>query len=197
MAVFVLERHDQMNPTEKQILYANAIADALGIERCEGDLFSFQEYISQHKSEYESSKGYRNRRINEEIKWIAENPYRKRVPSEKFIRFICDNYYNSFGCYALLDDDYNVLYIGKSTHLGARVFSSFYERDKGDVEYIALLPLASKTDMNIMELVLIAKYKPKYNIDSKEDDESIMFPSPVTVENDFRKYKIELREENL
>ena len=82
------------------------------------------------------------------------------------------------GVYLMKDSDGNVVYIGKAKNLRSRVQSYF--REKGDGRYsvavlrdkvksVEYLTTASDKEALLLEDKLIKQYKPKYNIDLKDD----------------------------
>ncbi len=82
------------------------------------------------------------------------------------------------GIYKFLDEDGNVLYIGKALNLKSRV-SSYFRSDHKDRPYLfKMIPLINKietivteneVESTILESALIKKYKPKFNIEFKDD----------------------------
>ena len=74
---------------------------------------------------------------------------------------------NLFGIYYLYDKDKNLIYIGKSEHLGKRIITSYEYRE---AKYYKYSVLNNKSDMHILEIYLIAKYKPEKNADCKSLD---------------------------
>ena len=71
------------------------------------------------------------------------------------------------GLYYLYDKDKELIYIGKSVNLGVRMLES---AKFDDVKYCKFSIVNNKSDMSILEVYLISKYKPKYNKDLKYDD---------------------------
>ncbi len=82
------------------------------------------------------------------------------------------------GVYLMKDDEGNVIYIGKAKNLRSRVQSYF--REKGDGRYsVSILKdkvknvdyITTETDKEalLLEDKLIKQYKPKYNVDLKDD----------------------------
>lgn len=80
------------------------------------------------------------------------------------------------GCYLMKDKDNNIIYVGKAKNLKRRVSSYFNKVHTGktkalvdnicDFEYIIT---NSETESLILEINLIKKYNPKYNILLKDD----------------------------
>lgn len=82
------------------------------------------------------------------------------------------------GCYLFKDKKGKVIYIGKAKNLQARVRSYFTNRDDGRYLYpqlinaihdIEVILVENETEALILENNLIKQYKPKYNIDLKDD----------------------------
>lgn len=83
---------------------------------------------------------------------------------------------NNPGCYLMKDKDNNVIYVGKAKNLKKRVSSYFNKIHTGktyvlvsnicDFEYIVT---NTETESLILEINLIKKYNPKYNILLKDD----------------------------
>lgn len=81
-------------------------------------------------------------------------------------------------CIYMLCDMEEVVYVGKSIAVSGRL----HTHKKSDKLYdsFVLVEVDNQADMHILELVLINKYKPRYNIDSKSEDEmtiKIIFPN--------------------
>ena len=80
------------------------------------------------------------------------------------------------GCYLMKDKDGNVIYVGKAKNLKRRVSSYFNRTHEGktkrlvddicDFEYIVV---SSNTESLVLEINLIKKYDPKYNILLRDD----------------------------
>jgi excinuclease UvrABC nuclease subunit len=89
-----------------------------------------------------------------------------------------DNLPLKTGIYKFLDDKNNILYIGKALNLRARVSSYFREKHYDRPHIIKMVPLIKRVETIItendiesiiLEAALIKKYKPKFNILSKDD----------------------------
>lgn len=81
-------------------------------------------------------------------------------------------------CIYMLCDMEEVVYVGKSVAISGRL----HTHKKSDKLYdsFVLVEVVNQADMHILELVLINKYKPRYNIGSKSEDEmtiKIAFPN--------------------
>src|SRR5699024_726573 len=80
------------------------------------------------------------------------------------------------GCYLMKDKHETVMYVGKSKAMKNRVWSYFLttndqktqrlEKEIDDFEYIVT---SSEIETLIMEMKLIKKYDPKYNVMLKDD----------------------------
>lgn len=88
--------------------------------------------------------------------------------------YVFQKYKNIHGLYFLLNDQEKIGYIGKSTNLGDRIFTSITDSKivlSSDKEYFIDVYLTnSKSDMTVYEQYYISKHKPKFNKDSKYDD---------------------------
>ena len=74
---------------------------------------------------------------------------------------------DNIGCYFIYDNDGEIVYIGKSnSNLYERSCTSAQERTKGNFSKIELYSMPTHADTNIYEMYFIAKYCPKFNIDS-------------------------------
>lgn len=102
---------------------------------------------------------------------------------------------NNYGCYIIydLDNPNEVVYVGKSNaNLFRRSYESAKDRTGNRFSKIELLEMPSHADTNIYEMYYIAKYKPKYNIDSTcEDSPSFEMP------NIANKYELNMLSEEL
>lgn len=72
------------------------------------------------------------------------------------------------GIYLLCDSE-EVVYVGKSTSINGRL--NTHKASDKLFDSAVVFEVNNIADMHILELVLINKYKPKYNIDSKSEDE--------------------------
>lgn len=81
----------------------------------------------------------------------------------------------SFYVYRFLDENQNVIYIGKTRQLRNRVWQHLH--NKSNIPYegikqvynIEYIEFETECDMSIVEIYLINYYKPQYNTDSKGD----------------------------
>ena len=98
------------------------------------------------------------------------------TPSKR-IQEILENLPNRPGVYIHKDEDGDILYIGKSVNLRARVRSYFannvdsyktrhLRRRIADVEIITT---DSELEALLLEMTLIKKHKPRYNVRIKDD----------------------------
>ena len=94
------------------------------------------------------------------------------------------------GLYAFVDIDGTILYICKSKNLAQRIPQSYGERwgdfdtDGAFVDEIRYYP-ARESDIGILEMYLISKYKPEYNRDGKTEETTTIFKSDLDIERDF------------
>lgn len=76
--------------------------------------------------------------------------------------------HNKSGIYYLYDFTKALIYIGKSKNLASRICSSYRERR---ATYFRYSLVENLSDMSILEIYLISKYKPKLNTESKSKDD--------------------------
>ena len=92
-------------------------------------------------------------------------PVSRSFNVETIDRLICVS-----GVYAIFDKDKNILYVGRSTNLADRIYSSVckvvrtYGADGVDnVKYFSYVAIPNTGDMCIYEIYFITKYRPKFN----------------------------------
>ncbi len=82
------------------------------------------------------------------------------------------------GVYKFLDKQNEVLYVGKALNLKSRISSYFRENHYDRPQIIKMIPLIEKietieteneVESMILEAALIKKYKPKFNVEFKDD----------------------------
>ena len=85
-------------------------------------------------------------------------------------------YPNKSGCYLMKDKNDIVIYIGKAKNLNKRINSYFNKIQTGktlmlvnNIKNIEYIITNSELEALILEINLIKKYKPKYNILLKDD----------------------------
>lgn len=72
------------------------------------------------------------------------------------------------GIYILYNELGEAVYVGKSIDLGKRIETSAQSKDVHSFKFI---PIENRSDMDIVEVYLICRYKPTYNKDCIRDDE--------------------------
>jgi excinuclease ABC subunit C len=96
----------------------------------------------------------------------------------KKIQRILENIPVKTGIYKFYDNKKNVLYVGKALNLRARVNSYFRETHVDRPHILKMLPLIddvetivteNEVESLILESALIKKYKPKFNVELKDD----------------------------
>lgn len=81
----------------------------------------------------------------------------------------------SYCVYRILDKDNNILYIGKSEQLETRIKNHIRGRSnltkecRDKIARVEYLEFYGESDMSIFEIYAICYYKPKYNIENKDD----------------------------
>lgn len=169
--------------TEKQLSYAYAIADELGLNRPLDDFKECQIFISTHKEEYD--RAIRVTSIGcYDFKRLAD------CIGKYTFEWMIDNLFHKAGIYCFAHDK-QILYIGKSINLADRIAESYYERSRyGDINRILYYITPTKSDAHILEIVLIAENKPPLNSDCKTDDYPKLFQSNIDIFRDFKEIKI-------
>ena len=90
---------------------------------------------------------------------------------------ILDTLPNKTGCYLMKNEDGQVIYVGKAVNLRARVRSYFHGNQEhprtiqlvkniADIEWIVV---GSELEALILEMNLIKKHRPRYNVRMKDD----------------------------
>jgi excinuclease ABC subunit C len=96
----------------------------------------------------------------------------------KSIKKQLENTPRKTGIYKFFDQKNNILYIGKALNLKARVSSYFRDEHHDRPQIIKMIPLITKietivteneVESMILESALIKKYKPKFNVEFKDD----------------------------
>lgn len=171
--------------TPRQIDYANAISDTLNL----GIAFDFDspknevhDFINLYKEDYQKSI-YGIRR---EEKYGKEfNPAVLRS-DETTYNFLINNLWGKHGLYAFIDDKDEVVYIGKSVNLFDRIPSSFNERRKSaNMRQIRFFIEDNMSNVDILEIILIAEYSPRLNCESKRKEKPTLFHSGLDIMRDF------------
>ena len=94
------------------------------------------------------------------------------------IRAILDSLPKKTGCYLMKDNQGNVIYIGKAVNLRSRVRSYFHSSAQHDLKTKALVAniddiewivVASELEALILEMNLIKKHRPHFNVRLKDD----------------------------
>ena len=150
--------------TENQIPFATAIAERLCIPKPNyNDFYETQGFISTNFDSFYLEK--------------HQTLLRKRGlrTTYEFDR-ITKNLGNAHGIYCLFDGD-DLLYIGISQTLGKRMTDSISEKNlRGSmINKIAYHITETYSDMRILEIALIAKYKPHLNKEYKFDGTPTIF----------------------
>jgi len=94
------------------------------------------------------------------------------------IRAILDSLPNKTGCYLMKDNQGKVIYIGKAVNLRSRVRSYFHTSAQNDLKTMTLVAniddiewivVASELEALILEMNLIKKHRPHFNVRLKDD----------------------------
>ena len=108
--------------------------------------------------------------------------------------------------YKMFDNDNNLLYIGKTHNFYARMNAHFSAETlkkqpwKQEVYKVEVIELYNQYDIDIVEIYLIGKEKPKYNIDRVYENTSPSFDIIYKIKNKFiidNPLNIELKDEDI
>jgi len=79
------------------------------------------------------------------------------------------------GLYFIYNEKKELIYIGKSGNVGNRIITSVRSENlQGEAYYINVKMLENKSDVNLYELYYISKFKPIYNREGKEEDDTTL-----------------------
>ena len=103
--------------------------------------------------------------------------HREHTAKKDYLRSIVNNLPDAPGCYQYLNDEGNIIYVGKAKNLKRRVSSYFNKEQQtmktrllvskiADIKYIVV---NSEADALLLENNLIKKHKPRYNVLLKDD----------------------------
>lgn len=178
------------DPSEKQIQYAKAIAEALDIKLPKGDAYVIHKFISKNKQKYNE------RWDKQSAKTFLIDSVNLCVPiTQEDINEWYDLIGEKKGVYAFLGLNDEILYIGKSSNLFSRIPSSFNERrEKEPIKTIAYYIVDNMADTHILEMVLIEENKPKLNTDGICEEYPKMFHSGLDVLKDFKRLPCDFSE---
>ena len=112
-----------------------------------------------------------------------------RDKKDEYLKGIVLNLPDSPGCYQYLDDNGNIIYVGKAKNLKRRVSSYFNKEQQSlktkllvakiaDIKYVVV---NSEADALLLENNLIKQHKPRYNVLLKDDK---TYPS-ICITNEF------------
>ena len=113
-----------------------------------------------------------------------------REAYEKKLKLIVQNLPEKPGCYQYLDDQGNVIYVGKAKNLKRRVSSYFIKESQTDktrmlvskISDLKYIVVETEWDAFLLENNLIKRYKPRYNILLKDDK---TYPSICITKEEF------------
>lgn len=166
-----------MDATEKQILFAEAIANTLNLELPkEKTKFSYQQFISIHKENYDKFLSKQNRNIEYEL---LTKRFENLIFDEKTYNLI-QSLNETSGIYFLWSGD-TLVYIGKSVNLKDRILGSIKERNTKyiNITHISYVEIENIADVHITEPILITKYKPILNYEFKSTDTSELYDTDI------------------
>lgn len=168
--------------TEKQITYACAIADKLGLERPMNDFDECRTFISEYREEYLRKLWIDEVHNGDDISYDVYG-YNKFIDSfgEKAAEWTLKNLSCKAGVYCFISNG-TVVYIGKSMNLAQRIPTSYRERvGQAKINKIMYYITPSKADAGILEMILIAENKPILNVDGNVTDYPILFRSNIDI----------------
>lgn len=162
-----------MQCTEKMYLFAKAISEILDLQ--EPDYEDFEktsEFINNNKEAYN--------KVCFKKKVLATNE--NEFAYKKEVLEVLENLYGYSGCYVLWNGK-RIVYIGKSTNLAERVFTSLLERNRQiEITAITLILTACEADAHILEPILIIERKPFLNTEFMCKGISSVFASEISFE---------------
>jgi hypothetical protein len=171
----------------RQIDYANTISDILhlGVEFDSSSLSSIvNDFISKNKELYDET--WRRKTFVNGNSYEYEDfdgKLRERFPLE-CREFMYENLYGVHGVYAFVDNKGSIVYIGKSVNLAQRIPSSYRERStSSDIRSIFYYADNNIANVNVLEIVMISKYKPKLNSDCNTLDNFTLFDCDIDISN--------------
>ena len=124
--------------------------------------------IEMAESKYKAK--CRKNASNAITRWNKKTPRSDDIPSDAKRRITLE--YNGVpGCYAFIDENRKLLYIGKSENLAKRIPSSYKERrDIVNIKMILAYKTKTETEAQYLEAMLIAENKPLLNIAGADND---------------------------
>lgn len=181
----------------RQIDYANAISCACyGSKKFdENSLYGdVSDFISQNKDAYAHIL-WRKSIVEKGSEEVVECS--KDFTTETML-FLCDNLYKVPGVYAFIGEDNTILYIGKSVDLSQRITSSYRERkNSAKIERVMFYAVNNISDVNVLEILLIAENNPVLNEDCKTTDTPEMFCSGIDILQDFQEIPLNIPTEEV
>lgn len=178
-----------MAVSDQQRLFAQDIALLLNLQ--EPDIDDVPKFIEEYSEKYQFERKV------QKLKRMIEMPgsnygFFREYYGIGAIAFLEDCLQEKSGIYAFVDNtcDY-VVYIGKSKDLAQRIPQSFgerfRERSKNKVrDIIVKYYLTSEANMSVLEMYLIGKYKPLFNVDGNNRGSLTVFKSEIDVIRDFK-----------
>jgi len=134
------------------------------------------------------------------IYFLCKNQYAlaKEKRAEKYKKKCKDS---GYFVYKFIDDDNQIIYIGKTIRLPARMVQHFKTDSHltsecyDNVKCIFYCSLKTKAEMDIYEIYLIDKYRPRYNEKSvNQQDEFSSIVLPKLVWKEYHDEKLDLKE---
>ncbi|RPI85127.1 MAG: excinuclease ABC subunit C, partial [Chloroflexi bacterium] len=100
------------------------------------------------------------------------------MKTSEHLQAVLDSLPTKPGCYIYRNSDGDVIYVGKAINLRNRVRSYFHTNSHGDyriarlvrqIEDIEWIVVGSELEALILEMNMIKKYKPRFNVRLKDD----------------------------
>ena len=158
-------------PTINMVMFAKSISETLGIELPDFNFDSYREFISDNKDLFNKKNESKLQITTPEL-------------GENVITFLEENCLRKSGIYCFLEGN-EIVYIGKSINLAERIQTSFTERkEHANIDRIMYYEVP-KTDLSIMEMLLIAENNPRLNRDGKTNGKPQRFKSGIDIIKDF------------
>ncbi len=175
--------------TDKQLDYAYAIADYLGLKRPENTFEECYRFISVFSGTYKAKR----RNIVGDFIESGHPKFDDYVNTfgTFAVSWIEENLHNVSGVYAFLGKRNKLLYIGKSKDLASRIPSSWTERrGQAEIKRVLYYPTPTQADASVLEMYLITDKKPLLNVDGNTKDRPKMFWCNIDIKKDFREIPI-------
>lgn len=198
------QSYHSLDATPNQMIFAENIAIALDLPMPRPYMGDVGMFIGKYQNTY-----FKALREDRNSRNLIFSKFEIQVP-EVLADWVIDNE-SRIGVYILWFFD-ECLYVGKTTKSANRVFGSYNEKErylrKSKIEtryisHISFIDVDSKSDIDILEAVLISENKPSLNKQFKYEDKISMFESGIDIhklekidlKRDFKNEKIKIIQE--